>query len=290
MGIHEREYYRNEHPAEASGSPWSMVTKLIVVTVAFHVLDVVVGGSDHWLNRNMAATPDSLLKPYLWWQLLSYGFAHDTRVIWHLFWNMVGLWMFGRQIEDVYGPKEFLRIYLVSMFLGGLVWAVRAQLTGGADGLVGASGAVTAITLLFCIHFPKQTILLFMFIPVPAWCVGAMIIVGDVFRLGFSGEHIAFDVHLVGAAFAIAYYRFGWNLGRWLPSFSWPTWKRNPFSRQPKLRVHRPREDAPDDFAQLEAQADQLLQKVNQNGFDSLTSRERQVLEDYSRRMRNKRQ
>lgn len=289
MGIHDREYYRSEHPVSANDTSWSMVTKLIVATAGFYLLDVFIGKS-HWLMDHMAATPDSLLKPYLWWQLLSYGFAHSTRDVMHIFWNMVGLWVFGRQIEDVYGPKEFLRIYLVSMVLGGLVWAVRSQLTADPGSLVGASGAVTAITLLFCIHFPKQTILLMMVLPVPAWAVGAMIIAGNLIGLRFSGEHVAFDVHLVGAAFAIAYYRFGWYLGRWLPSFSWPKkGLRNPFSAQPKLRVHRPSDDASDDFEQLEAHADQLLEKVNQNGFDSLTERERQVLENYSRRVRNKR-
>ena len=292
MVINDGEYDGREsaRAASLSSSPWSMVTKLIVVTAGFFLLDVFVGNK-HWLTEHMKATPDSLVKPYLWWQLLSYGFAHSTLDVMHIFWNMVGLWIFGRQIEDVYGSKEFLRIYLVAMVLGGLVWAIRAQMTGGAGSVVGASGAVTAIILLFCIHFPKQTVLLMMVLPVPAWVVGAMIIIGNLVGLRASGENVAYDVHLVGAAFAIAYYRFGWHLGRWLPSFSWPaTRKGGLFARRPKLRVHRPTENALSDFERLEAQADQLLEKVNQNGFDSLTAREQQVLEDYARRMRDQRQ
>jgi hypothetical protein len=156
--------------------------------------------------------------------------------------------------------------------------------------LVGASGAVTAITLLFCIHFPKQTILLMMVLPVPAWFVGAMIIVGNIMGMRFSGENVAFDVHLVGAAFAIAYYRFGWHLGRWVPGFSWPAFKpKKMFSRRPRLRVHRGGEEGSGDFEQLEARGDELLEKVNRSGFDSLTEREREILEEYSRRMRDKR-
>lgn len=288
MGIHDREYYRREDGSTGIGPSWSMVTKLIVVTAGFFVLDVFLGNS-HWLMDHMAASADSLRKPYLWWQLLSYGFAHSTRDSMHIFWNMFGLWVFGRQIEEVYGPKELLRIYLVSMLLGGLMWATRAQFSGEAGRLVGASGAVTAVTLLFCINFPKQTILLMMVLPVPAWVVGVLIIAGDLIGMRVSGENVAFDVHLVGAAFAIAYYKFGWNLGRWTPSFSIPIKRLNPFSRQPRLRVHRPTVEDQDDFEQLEAQADRLLEKVNQNGVDSLTDREREVLENYSRRMRNKR-
>ena len=290
MGIHDREYYRKEEAFSLSGNNWSMVTKLIVVTAGLYVLDLFIGRS-HWLMQNMAATPDSISKPYLWWQLLSYGFAHAISDPTHIFWNMVGLWIFGRQVEDLYGSKEFLRFYLCAIFLGGLVWAVRAQLTGtAAAGLVGASGAVVAVTLLFCINFPKQTILLMAVLPVPAWLVGAMIIFGNIISLQASTDNVAFDVHLVGAAFAIAYYKLGWNLGRLLPSISLPNFRKlNPFSRQPRLRVHRPTHEASDDFEQLEAQADRLLEKVNQEGFDSLTEREREVLENYSRRMRNKR-
>lgn len=288
MGIHDREYYRGEDVGSAVGSTWSMVTKLIIVTASFFLLDIFIGNS-HWLMNNMAATQDSLRKPYLWWQLLSYGFAHSTRDSMHIFWNMFGLWVFGRQIEGVYGPKELLRIYLISMFLGGLVWAIRAQFSDDPSRLVGASGAVVAVTLLFCINFPKQTILLMMVLPVPAWVVGVIIIAGDLIGLRTSGENVAFDVHLVGAAFAIAYYKFGWNFGRWSPSFSFPIKRLNPFSRGPRLRVHRPNVENQDDFEQLEAQADRLLEKVNREGFDSLTDRERKVLENYSRRMRNKR-
>jgi membrane associated rhomboid family serine protease len=286
MGIHDREYYRNETREPSALSQWSMVTKLIVITVAVHLLVFV--DSSQWLKEHLAATPDSLKKPYLWWQLLTYGFTHDQHSVMHIFWNMFGLWCFGRQVEDLYGPKEFLRIYLVSILLGGIVWAARASLFGGGGGLVGASGAVVAVTLLFCIHYPKQTVLLMMVLPVPAWVLGVIIIGGNLFEMQFSSANIAFDVHLVGAAFAIVYYRFGWNLGRWLPSFSLPTGT-NLFKRRPKLKVHHPRDDAGEEFEQLEARADELLQKVNRDGVDSLTAKERKILEDYSRRVRNKR-
>lgn len=295
MGIHDREYYRSEASDHFGGGmhgarSWSVVTQIIVVTAAVYVLDLFIGNR-HWLMENLAATPASLAKPYLWWQLLTYGFAHSTRDISHIFWNMFGLWVFGRQVEQIYGRQEFLRIYLVSMLLGGIAWAARVLLTGGGGSLVGASGAVTTMTLLFCIHYPKQTVLLMMVLPIPAWVLGVMIIAGNLFGLRASGENIAFDVHLVGAAFAIVYYRLGWRLGRWWPHLSWPQRLKNPFTRQPKLRVHRPREEneTDDNFEQLAARADELLQKVNQHGFDSLSAEDRRVLENYSRRVRNRR-
>lgn len=286
MGIHDREYYQEESSSYSAISEWSMVTKLVIVTSVVYLADLLFGNS-HWLMDTLQVSGRTATTPYLWWQFLTYGFAHDPSNITHIFWNMFGLFIFGRQVEAIYGPKEILRFYLVAILLGGIVWGVRAAVMGVPGGMLGASGAVTAVILMFCIHYPKQTILLMMVIPVPAWVVGVMIIAGNILGMRMSDENVAFDVHLVGAAFAIAYYRFGWNLGRLSPNFSIPSSPGKLFKRRPKLRVHRP--SSGDDFEQLEAQADDLLEKVNRDGVDSLTAKERDILERYSRSVRNKR-
>ena len=92
---------------------------------------------------------------------------------------------------------------------------------------------------------------------------------------------------LVGAAFAIGYYKFGWNLGRLVPSglSGRAAGFRQVFKPKPQLRVHDPDEHA---SGSDDAEGDALLEKVNRLGIDSLTSRERKTLEDYSRRMRQK--
>jgi membrane associated rhomboid family serine protease len=169
---------------------------------------------------------------------------------------MFGLWMFGRDVESVYGRKEFLWMYLLTAVLGGLVFVLRSMAVSAPDDwpfhrVVGASGAVTAVTLLYCLHFPKRTILLMMILPVPAWAVGMMIIVGNIVMMFNSSEPVAFDVHLVGAAFAIGYFKFGWRVSSWVPSL-------------------------------------RLLQKVGRDGIDSLTKSEQRKLEAYSRRMKQK--
>jgi hypothetical protein len=108
-----------------------------------------------------------------------------------------------------------------------------------------------------------------------------LIIVVNVLGMRTSDNAVAYDVHLVGAAFAFAYYRFGWNLGKWTPRIPLPAaW----FKRRPRLKVHDP--DA--SLGAIDDAADQILEKVNREGIESLTSRERRILEDYSRRMRQK--
>ena len=123
-------------------------------------------------------------------------------------------------------------------------------------------------------------------IPMPAWVFGIMIILMNVFQ--FGGPRVAYDVHLVGAAFAFAYYKFGWNLGRFLPfpsgsGGSGGSWKKA-FQRKPKLRVHAPDEH----YKSLDLEADRVLDKLHAQGEESLTTQERRTLEEYSRRMQQK--
>ena len=292
MGIHDREYYREDRSFGGHiGSQWSMVSRLLAINIAVHVVNFFLNDG---LVRHLSASPDSLTNPLRWWQLLTYSFAHDPQGLRHIFWNMFGLWMFGRDVESVYGPKEFLRIYLITAVVGGIVFAARAyaavqsgQNPEYAPTVIGASGAVMAITLLFCLQFPKRIILLMFVFPVPAWVVGAMMIAGNLVGFANPTNNIAHDVHLVGIVIAGCYFYLGWNFGRWLPSMQLPSVKMtaNWFKSKPKLRLHNPEGPPPD----IDSKADALLEKVNREGMNSLSSREKRILEDYSRRMRQKR-
>ena len=293
MGIHDREYYRDDKSYGVHfASQWSMVTRLIAINVAVFVVNFFLG---NWLDDKLSASPDSLTNPLLCWQLLTYAFAHDPQNLSHIFWNMFGLWVFGRDVESTYGRKEFLRIYLVAAVLGGLVFALRGyvvvhseQFEGYWPTVHGASGAVMAITLLFCLHFPKRIILLMLVFPVPAWVVGMMVIAGNLFGVANPHGNVAHDVHLVGLILAGCYFYGRWNFGRWLPSVRLPSVKMSTswFKSKPKLRLHDPKRHSAD----FDSKADALLDKVNREGMDSLNAREKRMLEEYSRRMRQKHQ
>lgn len=291
MALFDREYYREESPPPG----WQvgermLVTNLVILNVALYVLDIFLG-RQHWLMDQLTLSSADLAKPWLWWKFLTYGFAHahypDTG---HILWNMLGLWMFGRDVELSLGRKEFLRFYLVALVVGSVVWMLRTQLWAGGppgreQGLLGASGAVTAVVLLFVLQHPTRTILLMFVLPVPAWVLGVLIIGGDLMQMvSAGGRSVAFDVHLAGAAFAIVYYRLGWNLSHWLPNLPWSPGSFRSWKPKPRLRVHNPGRDAGDE----DELADRLLIKVNREGMGSLTAKERRVLEAYSRRMREK--
>jgi membrane associated rhomboid family serine protease len=292
MGLYDRDYLQGEYQHRpAGGGARMMVTNLLILNVAVFLLSAFVG-KDPATGTNrvvqwLALTPPDLLKPWLWWRLLTCGFVHSTTDIGHIFWNMFGLFIFGRDVELRYGRAEFLRFYLVAIVLGALAWGLRLNLMDFENArLLGASGGVAAVILLFVYNFPRRTILLFFVLPVPAWVLGLIMVLGD--AMGFVGggsDAVAFDVHLIGVAFASAYFWFGWRLGGWTPEsirgrIRWPRWR-----SRPKLRIHDP--EAKDE--RQEQEADRILAKVSREGIDSLTAKERRILEEYSRRMRQKR-
>jgi membrane associated rhomboid family serine protease len=289
MGLYDRDYTQEDYqPHPVASGTRMMVTNLVILNAAIYLLNVFVGG-DHRVVQWLAVTPEDLWKPWMWWKLVTYGFVHNPNDIGHIFWNMFALFIFGRDVELRYGRSEFLRFYLTAIVLGSVIWCIRLNLLDVEHArVIGASGGVAAVILLFVYNFPRRTILLFFVLPVPAWVLGVLMIAGDAFGfIGYSRSerNIAFDVHLVGILFASGYYWFGWNLGRWTSNrfaggFHWPKVRRGP-----KLRIHDPE----DRDQRLDEEADRILEKVSRQGIDSLTNRERRILEDYSRRMRQRR-
>jgi membrane associated rhomboid family serine protease len=292
MGIYDRNYY-HEPEAGSTTLPQSIVTTLIVANFGIAVVDLLTpetaatrAGAIHWLNEQMALPSSLFREPWNFWKLLTAGFAHQSLSmsggVWHVAWNMYALWLFGRAVETVYGAREFLRIYLVLILGSSLIWLVAQNVMSEQPArLVGASGAVAGITILFVLHFPHaRFMMLFIPYPVPAWVIGVIIVGSDVLgAVGLRDDSIAFAAHLGGAGLAYLYYRSGIRLTSWFSG-----WRLPRFRAKPRLRIHQDDRDSDD----IERRADEILAKINRQGADSLTAEERRILSAYSRRMRQK--
>ncbi len=284
MGIYDRGYYP-EQPAGDLAPSWnqrSAVANLILVNVGVFIANAF---SSDRVNGWLALQALDIQQPWMWWRTLSYAFAHDGINIWHILWNMLGLWFLGRSVEERYGRAEFLRIYLLSALAGGVGWLLRHGLFDGPAGAVlGASGAVCCIQMLFVLNFPKATLLLWGIVPMPAWLLGILLVLGN-FGSGPAG--IAYDVHLIGILFAVAYFGLRWNFSALegvtdTLRLRWARW------RQPNIRLHRPAA-RPSSTDADDARADKILQKISEHGQVSLSGEERKFMERYARQMRQRR-
>jgi membrane associated rhomboid family serine protease len=139
------------------------------------------------------------------WQLLTYGFLHGGFA--HIFFNMLGLWMFGSDIERLFGSRYFLAYYFACLLSAALTQLVVVSLAGGpAFPTVGASGALYGLLLAFGMYFPRRmVVLIFPPIPMPA----------RVFVFVFGGLELLFGV--TGTADGVAHFaHLGGMLGGWL--------------------------------------------------------------------------
>jgi membrane associated rhomboid family serine protease len=292
MGIYDRSYYQDDdlQPLRAPWSSRSVVSTLIIINAAVQVLNFVLGRANQ-IVQFLSLHPSDLSHPLSWYRFLTYGFAHSQDIM-HIVFNMLTLFFLGQAVEQKYGKQEFLRIYLVSIVVCGLAWAVSHGLSRGSSGmsLIGASGAVTTIAMLFVFSFPHAILRIWGVIPVKAWVVGIIIVGANL--LGNSqvnvngGQQIAYDVHLFGAGFAAIYFFSGWNFST-IPSKLRKFQQYLPFAKT-GLKVHRP-SSGPDISPNIQREADRILDKIHKNGQDSLTKKEKLFLEKYSRNVREHR-
>jgi membrane associated rhomboid family serine protease len=247
------------------------------------LLDLLLDGQ---IREYCKLRPDLFRHPWDAWQLLTAGFIHD-RGIWHILINMLVLFFFGQEVERVYGRWEFLRIYLSLIVLSSLAWVVSQTIQGQVTApMLGASGAVMGILILYVLHFPKRLIYIWGVIPLPAWAAAALYVGNDL--LGFTrprpaeGPFVAYETHLAGAMFAFLYFKSGINLGRLMPAGM----KLPRLGLKPQLRVHDPSNDV---AGSLDQRVDTILDKVAREGIESLSDAERKLLEDASRRYQRRR-
>jgi membrane associated rhomboid family serine protease len=286
MGIYDRDYqrggnYYDRQPGFYLGAPRMMNTNIILVTCGLYIVQYVVGG---WYDQTFALSADWYRRPWTAYQLLTYGFLHDPHNLWHIVLNMLGLFFFGRDVELRYGRREYLLFYLIGIVVSGLIWTIAEIPAGSQATMLGASGGVIAVVILFAFNFPYRTVLFMFFLPMPMWVAAVIFVVVD--ALGAmnvrNAGNVAVTAHLGGALYAFLYYRWGGRLERLVPGGA--VLKR--LRPRPKLRVHDP--DA-DDHSSTDSRVDEILKKIQEHGQESLTYSERRILEEASREYQKKR-
>jgi membrane associated rhomboid family serine protease len=158
--------------------------------------------------------PEALIERRWIWQPVTYMFVHQG--IGHILFNMLGIWMFGVELERMWGTRFFVRYYAIcgvgaalsTVFVALLPFALTAP--AYASNTIGASGALYGLLLAFAIYYPERPILMFMLFPVPAKYF-VMILGAISFLLSASGSSpgVAHVAHLGGMVFGYLYLKGG---------------------------------------------------------------------------------
>jgi membrane associated rhomboid family serine protease len=304
MGIYDREYYRGE----TGGSGWftglaPVCKTIIVINAAVFLIEHLIHLERGDIDTYFAASPESTLRHFHIWQLLTATFFHIS--IWHLIGNMWFLWIVGREMEALHGSRDFLIFYLSAAIFSTLGWVVIDSVSGNAHYMIGASGAVMAVVILYTLYYPRREILL-VIIPMPMWLLATIYLAYPLLPVLSGGAtQVAVESHLAGAAYGFLFKQFDL---RWSRLFSGRAFR-------PKLRIFTPvpreasRTRAPNPSRssasvggssksgsasviseeQLDARLDEVLAKIAREGRSGLTEDEQRVLQEASRRARDRR-
>ena len=281
MGLYDRDYERQRSYGSQPGfnlqAPTTITVKLIIITCAVYAAQLFSNN----LVENYCILSDSwFYQPWQAYRLLTYGFIHSPDSLGHLLWNMFALWLFGRDVEGRYGSREFLAFYLLAIIFAGLVWTLAELADPGINAVLGASGGIAAVLVLFALNFPHRQMLFMFIIPMPMWVLAVIVVAMDAFGAMQRSGNVAFTAHLGGAAFGFLYYQWGWRFERFLPGAG--LLKR--LKPKPKLRVVDAEETEVD-----KSRLDAILKKIKEQGQDSLTYGERRYLERTSKEFQDRR-
>lgn len=287
------------------GNGRSLTITLIVTLLVLFVIQACLTfyarlPLDEWLALSVEG-----FKQKHYWQLLTFQFMHTVPWPWHVLFNCLGLYFFGRSVEEALGKKKFLFLYFASGTLGGLLQLLTTWiLPHHPDApVVGASAGIMGLVAAYATLFPLREMTFFLFI-VPI-TIRAVYLFWFLLCLSAFGTLVPFDytaqaAHLGGLLTGVLFFK-------WSPDFArrWAGW--NPLQR--KLRRERMikaatvrpplsklrRQPNPEESVEFESeefiskQVDPILDKISAHGIQSLTDRERAILQAARAKMSSKR-
>jgi membrane associated rhomboid family serine protease len=260
---------------------WNVVCFLVSL-LFFYQFKVGAFDFPTWIA--LSSDPSNfIVKP---WTFLTYAFFHDG--FWHLLFNMVVLNFSSTLFLTFFTPKQYLGLYVLSAIFAGIAFVAGYYFLDLSSSIVGASAAIMAVLVATTTYHPLMNLRLLLIGNVKLWHITFVIILIDLmqFRLGNTGGHIS---HLSGALFGFIFIKLLKNgidlskiVSRVLEFFT-NLFKKNAAS--PFKKVHknysRPVEKSSSRIItkdKAQQQIDEILDKISQSGYDSLTKEEKEFL------------
>jgi membrane associated rhomboid family serine protease len=238
---------RYREVAYSFGPPLTLwVKRLIIITTACFVVTYFPARLFGW-NAPFAwfaLQPYDVVHRFYIWELGSYLFLHGG--FFHILFNMFALWMFGSDLESLWGGQKFLKFYFLTGVGAGLMDVFLNTIfnSGMLTATIGCSGAIYGLLLAYGMIFPDRPIYLYLIIPIKAkWFVLIMGVIEFVSSFGNPGSGVSHVAHLGGMLFGFLYLR-----GSGLPfrlQLRYQEWRRARLRR--KFEVYMRKQDKKDE-------------------------------------------
>jgi membrane associated rhomboid family serine protease len=319
MSLYDRDYMRDEAPSfgdhlrQVSAFHWFFWANIIVYVFQWVLFSDFCLTHEISTNQYLPAggvSIDSLTQGHVWTPF-TYMFVHGS--IGHIILNSMMLWFAGKRVQDLYGPRHFVIIYVASGIIGAALQIVLSAyvLNEPSISLIGASASIMGLLLAYAIAMPDEevTLLLAFIIPVRfrLWGLAKFLLITNIVFAALAafdklpnwlsgGGHVAYLAH-IGGALAGWYYARILGYGGLQPVFgafpSPPKARRRPAMARVSrpvveidmdaVRRKNPRNDPVVDL--IRDEVDPILDKISTHGLNSLTDDERRTLDRASRQI-----
>jgi membrane associated rhomboid family serine protease len=289
MSIYDRDYMREPRrtihtsmSSAAGGIPATIALLLVNlgVFIGWQMSGMASGWAQHFLAQKTL-----VFEHFYIHTLLTSAISHISFS--HLFYNMIGLFFFGSMVEQYYGSRNLVALYVIAGIIATLCHVLFFDAA-----VLGASGAVFAILVVAAFLRPHTTVLLFFIVPLPLYVIAIGYVALDLFAVirPSVGDNVARFAHLGGAAIGALFYLrdlrpFTFD-GKWRNPFGAPGSRRSGSSSAGPFAApgDPPINDGLD--ADSRARLDGILSQISREGINSVSDDDREFLNNISKRIR----
>jgi len=256
-------YRQYQRPGWGRSFAGTVVGKLIIANVAVFILQQLFRP---YFDQLFALQPRAVVENFYIWKIVSYMFLHGS--VFHLLFNMVVLFFLGTTLEMTWGANRFLKYYLACGAGAGLLHMLISYNTS----VIGASGATYGVMMAFAMLYPNQIVLFMFLFPIKIkYLVGGFFAMDLILGL-FANDGVAHFAHIGGALTGLLFFR---DEVRQRLRFS--TNAKRKWNAHIRERKDHSKERDSDNI-------DSILDKISAKGYENLTTTEKRILENYSRK------
>ncbi|MBL7215455.1 MAG: rhomboid family intramembrane serine protease [Phycisphaerae bacterium] len=277
MGIYDRDYTRHDGYQQQysmgggfGGIP-PVVKWLLISNFAIFIFANLVPKIGDYIYYFGAVHPSNANNILQVWRVITYQFLHAG--LGHIIFNLIVLYFMGPFVERSWGSKAFLKFYLICGAAGGVVYTLLVLLKVLPAGMmVGASGGIYGLMAALAVMYPQMKVLLWGIIPMTMVRLVILLVIVSLLTITFGKNVGGEAAHLTGLAAGFIYVKYKPLLTRWRMERRKGDWSQK---MQQQIRFQQ--------------EVDRILEKVHQQGINSLSDKEKRILREATQREQQER-